>query len=126
MRHSATPSRGAGSGAPPPTGLPHVGAETRAEKERRAADAHALPASAGRRRASVEQGVDLLHPRLDGDELGAALDDEAGVEAVALVHLERESAQVAEPVLAQLEKRLALALQLPRRGGTTYPGPAFV
>ena len=63
-------------------------------------------------RRPVEQRVDLLHARLDRDELGAALDDEARVEPVALVHLEREAAEVAKPLLAHLEQRLALALEL--------------
>ena len=65
-------------------------------------------------RAPVEERVDLLDASLDGDELGAALDDEAGVEAVALVHLERESTEVAQPLLAHLEEGFALALELTR------------
>ena len=66
----------------------------------------ALPSS----RASIS-----LHPRLDCHELRAALDDQTCVEAVALVHLEREPAEVAQPLLAHLEQRLPLALELARR-----------
>ena len=66
-------------------------------------------------RGSVEQRVDLLDARLDRDELGASLDDETGVEAVALVHLERQAAKVAEALLADFEEGLPLALQLARR-----------
>ena len=71
-------------------------------------------------RSAVEQRIDLLDASLDGDELGAALDDEAGVEAVAFVHLERKTSEVAEPFLANLEERLSLALQL-ADGGDDVP-----
>ena len=56
-----------------------------------------------------------MHARLDRHELGAALDHEPGVEAISLVHLEREAAEVAQPLLAHLEQRLALALELAGR-----------
>src|SRR5262249_12985403 len=60
----------------------------------------------------VEEGVDLLDPRLDRDELRAPLDEEPGVESVALVHLECETAEVSKPLLADEEQCLALAPEL--------------
>jgi hypothetical protein len=64
----------------------------------------------------VEQGIDLLYPCFDRHQFRATLDYQRGAEAVSLVHLEREPAEVAESLLPHLEKRFALALQLPRRG----------
>ena len=87
----------------------------RSEEDRRAADADGAATASPDERASVEERVDLLHACLDRDELGAALDDEPGVEPVALVHLEREPAEVAQSLFAHLEERLALALELARR-----------
>ncbi len=40
----------------------------------------------------------------DGDQFCAALDDKARVEAITLVHLERQPAEVAETLLAYLEQ----------------------
>ena len=74
-------------------------------------------------RASVEERVDLLHARVDRDELGAALDHEPGVEAIALVHLEGEArrGRAAAP-RARRASASALA-QLPD-GGAMYAGDA--
>ena len=85
-------------------------AEARADQERRAAGAD-RPLSAPEAGAADER-VDLRDAGLDRDELGAALDDEPFVELVAAVHLERQPAEVAEPLLAQEEERSALAPQL--------------
>ena len=42
-----------------------------------------------------------MHPRLEPDQLRAALEHEILTEAVAPVHLEREAAEVAQPLFAQ-------------------------
>ena len=73
-------------------------------------------AGAGASPAPADERVDLRDARLDRDELGAALDDERLVELVAAVHLEREAAEVAQPVLAEQEQRAALAPQVARGG----------
>ena len=82
---------------------------------------HGSPAGADRGAAAPEpactlkQSVDLARPRLDGDELCAALDDERLVEVVAAVHLEREAAELAQSVFAEQEQRTALAAKVTRR-----------
>ena len=105
------------------SGVPRVARATERAAARSAVSARR--AGSGRRRCrprrrrrartrarAVEQRVDLLDAGLDCDELGAALDDEPRIETVALVHLEREPAEVAQPLLANLEQRLPLALEL--------------
>ena len=85
-------------------------AEARADQDRRAAGAdRALSAP---ETGAADERVDLRDAGLDRDELRAPLDDEPFVEVVAAVHLEREAAEVAEPLLAQEEQRSALAPQL--------------
>ena len=71
-----------------------AGAEARPEEDRRPADADGAASAAPDTGGPVEQRVDLLHPRLDRDKLGAPLHDEAGAEPVALVHLEREAPEI--------------------------------
>ena len=63
----------------------------------------------------AEEHVELVDPRLEPDQLGAALEQQVLAEAVAPVHLEREAAQVAELLLAQPQEGAALAPQLARR-----------
>ena len=67
---------------------------------------------------AADEGIDLRDPGLDGNELGAPLDDEPFVELVAAVHLEREAAKVAQPLLTEEEERASLASELacPGRG----------
>jgi hypothetical protein len=48
---------------------------------------------------------------VDLEQLLAALADEILPEAVAAEHLEQETAEVAEPLLSELQKRPALAAQ---------------
>ena len=57
-----------------------------------------------------------MDPRLERDQVGAALDQQILAEAVAPVHLERQAAEVAEPVLAHAHERAALATELARGG----------
>src|SRR5262249_32369481 len=90
--------------------------EPRAEEDRRATQTHRPAASTAHASRAVERRVDLLDARLDRNELGASLDDETSVEAVPLVHLECQAAEIAEPLLAHLEERVPFALELPRGG----------
>ena len=93
-----------------PHRAPAARAEARADQERRAAGAdRALPPAQAR---PADERVDLGDARLDRDELGTALHDRRLVELVAAVHLEREAAEVAQPLLAEHEERAALAPQL--------------
>jgi hypothetical protein len=85
------------------------------EKEWRSADADRSAASGSEAHGAVEKRVDLLHTSFDSDELRAAFDHEPRVEAVALVHLEREAAEVAQALFANEEQSLSLPLQLPDR-----------
>src|SRR4029450_2914199 len=87
-------------------------AVARVEQDRRAADADGAAPAAADPGCAVQERVDLLDAGLDRDELGAALDDHPGIDPVALVHLEREASEIAEPLLANLEQSLALALEL--------------
>ena len=50
-----------------------------------------------------------MDSRFEPDQLGAALEQQVLAEAVAAVHLERETTQVAELLLSQAEERTALA-----------------
>ena len=90
-------------------------AEAGADQQRRAAGADRGAAAPQPPRA-LEQRVDLARARLDRDELGAALDDERLVEVIAAVHLEREAAELAQPVLAEEQERPALAPEVARGG----------
>ena len=114
-RHSAASDPAGRVDVPPPSGRPQV-AQKRAPRRSGAPQMQSAPPPPRRTRARpVEQRVDLLDACLDRDELGAALDDEPRVEPVALVHLERKPAEVAQSLFAHLEQRLALALELTRR-----------
>src|SRR5262249_60192165 len=97
-------------------------AEASSEEDGRTADAEGAGPSSPYARGSVEQRVDLLDARLDRDELRAALDDEAGIEPVALVHLEREASEVAQALLPNLEQGLPLSSQLTRRRNDVFGG----
>ena len=73
-------------------------------------------ASAPQATRALEERVDLARARLDRDELGAALDDQRLVEVVTPVHLERQPAELAQPILAEEQQRPALAAQVAGRG----------
>jgi len=90
-------------------------AESRAEKQRRTAGADCRAAADAQADRSVEERVDLLHACFYGNELRAALDDETRVEPVALVHLERQAAEITKTFLPYEEKRSTLALELANR-----------
>ena len=62
-----------------------------------------------------------MDPGLETDQLGAALEHQILAKAVAAVHLERDPAEIAKPLLAQAEERPALASQLARRGRGAPP-----
>jgi hypothetical protein len=79
----------------------------RAPDDRSPADA-ACPAWAARRGRLRQETVDLLKPPLQGHELGAPLADELVVEAVALVHLEHDSAEVSNSVLSRTDEAAPL------------------
>lgn len=101
------------------------GAEVCSEKQWRTADADRPTPASPELRCAVEEGIDLVHPCLDGDELRAPLDHEAGAEPIALVHLQCETAQVTEALFAHLKEGLALLLQLSRgRRHVRRPGQA--
>jgi hypothetical protein len=59
-----------------------------------------------------------VDPRLQADQLSTPLEYEVLTEAVAPIHLESDPAEVAEALLAQTQKRTALAAQVAggRRG----------
>src|SRR5207244_11060084 len=59
-----------------------------------------------------EHGLELAHPRLDGDQLRAALDHELRAEVIAAVQLERQPTEIAEALLAEQQQRAALTPQL--------------
>ena len=63
---------------------------------------------------AVEQLVDLGEPRVDADELRAALVQEVFAKAAAAVDLDQQPAEVAELLLADLQKRAALAAEQAR------------
>ena len=75
----------------------------------------------GVRPGRAEQGVELVDPGLEPDQLGAALEQEVSAELIAPVHLEREPAEVAQLLLAQAHQGAALAAQVARRGHWTSP-----
>ncbi len=58
--------------------------------------------------------VELRQALLEPDELGATVDEQVLAELVAAVHLEHETAEVAQASFAQLEERAALAAHLAR------------
>ena len=62
-----------------------------------------------------------MDPRLEPDQLGAALEQQVLAEPVAAVHLEREPAEVAQLLLAKPQERAALTSELARRRGGTAP-----
>ena len=87
--------------------------EARSHQQRGAAGAdRATPAT--ETSGSLQECVDLTHSGLDRDELGTPLDDERLVEVVAAIHLEREPAELAEPLLTEDEQRPALAAEIAR------------
>jgi hypothetical protein len=89
-----------------------VRAEVRAAGERSSASTPRHPAdAAGGGCRGDENRVELVNPLLDGHDVGAALEQELGPEAVAPVHLEREPADVANAFLTPAHERAALASQ---------------
>jgi hypothetical protein len=59
-----------------------------------------------------EQGVEFGESLFDRDELGAPVDQEILPELVAPVHLEHQTAEVAQACLAELKQRATLAAKL--------------
>src|SRR5262249_2249049 len=92
---------------------PTARAEAGADQHGRATRADGR-AAAAETACALQERLDLAHARLDGDELGAPLDDEDVVEMVAAGHLEREPAQPAETTRPQQHKRTPLAPELAR------------
>src|SRR5215208_5139149 len=77
----------------------------------------------GRRAARLEQRVDLGQTLVDCRDLRALVVEQVLTEAVLPVHLQDESAEVADPFVAQTLERSALAPQLPNRWRGAAAGP---
>ena len=89
-----------------------VRAEVRPAQHRGAA------AAAGDAAVGMQKLVDLGQPRVDADELGAALGEQVLAEAAAPVELDQQPAEVAQLLLADVQER---ALLSPQQAGV---GPA--
>src|SRR5205823_14968438 len=63
-------------------------------------------------KALVEAATHQLRLVIDGRDLGRLGPEQSALEAVALVHLQRQAAEVAEAVLAQLVELAQVAAQL--------------
>jgi hypothetical protein len=72
-------------------------------------------ASAARRR---NQGIDLVQPLVESNEIAATLGHELDPEAVAAEHLEDEASEIAKPLFTFAKERAPLALE---RGGVGRP-----
>ena len=93
-----------------------VGAEVRAPGHGRAAVAGRR--SPPRARHGGQHRVEIVDPLFERDDLPAAFDQQLVAEARAAVHLQRQPAEVADPLLASLQDRPALA---PQRSGRRRP-----
>ena len=62
-----------------------------------------------------------MDPRLEPDQLGAALEKQVLTETVAPVHLEREPAEIAQLLLPEPQERATLAAQLACGRGVPPP-----
>ena len=99
--------RGAG-----PTERPHV-AQKRASSPSGAP--HAQRAGSGGVHERPEQRVDCRQLVVDLEQFLAALAHQVLAEMVPTEHLEQQSAEIAQPFLAELEQRAPLAAQHARR-----------
>ena len=85
-------------------GTTAVGAEMRSPDERRATGT-AICLRHRPLRQCGERTVELLDPLFDADELRALLEEELRLQPVALVHLEHQPAEIADPVLTRADER---------------------
>ena len=90
-----------------------VGAEVGSERERSSALAP-VDGSPADGRCPRERGVDLMDSRFEDEYFAALLEEEVLTEAVPARHLEREAAEVANPILAHACERSPFAAESTR------------
>src|SRR3954454_19310268 len=95
-----------------------VGAEMRAPRHRRSALAG--PRGTTSVRDCRQHRVELVQAVFERGDLAALLDQEVVAEGRTPIHLEREPAEVANPLLPGLQDRAALAAQGSRRGRAAH------
>src|SRR5919204_3326004 len=101
-----------------------VPAEVRSPRHGSAALAR--PRGAARARNRRQHRVELVQSFLERHDLAAALDQQLVAERRAAVHLERQSAEIPDALLARFQDRAALAPERARRRSSTQDGGGHI